>query len=82
MAELEKHEKFDLRLNSQVKQVTHAPGNVTATFQNLKTKETDSVSGTVVSSYVNSNRGCYHMYRYTLFYTATNVHFIIDKFCD
>ena len=63
MAELEKHEKFDLRLNSQVKQVTHAPGNVTATFQNLKTRETDSVSGTVVSSYVNSNRGCYHRRR-------------------
>ena len=63
MAELEKHEKFDLRLNSQVKQVTHAPGNVTATFQNLKTRETDSVSGTVVSSYVNSNRRCYHRRR-------------------
>ena len=24
----------------------------------------------------------YSLYRYTLFYTATNVHFIIDKFCD
>jgi hypothetical protein len=50
MAELKKHDKFDLRLNSQVKKVTHAPGNVTATYHHLKSRKNLHVTGTVLSS--------------------------------
>jgi hypothetical protein len=49
MGVLKKHDKFDLRLSSQVKKVTHAPGNVTATYHHLKSRNNIHVTGTVAA---------------------------------